>query len=148
MHNAGGKKFTWEMRVTYAACTIGDHVYHSRYLEFLEAARGEFSRSLNLSAKSLQEQDIIFPVIECRLKYLKPARYDDLLKITLWITQLTSIRLNFEYEITRDNELLVRGSTNHVSTTVHEKPQRMPENVTQALAQYLVPGGSSAAGVK
>jgi acyl-CoA thioesterase FadM len=33
-------------RVTYAECTVGNHVYHSRYLDLLEAARGEFIRSL------------------------------------------------------------------------------------------------------
>ena len=33
-------------RVTYAECTVGNHIYHSRYLDLLEAARGEFLRSL------------------------------------------------------------------------------------------------------
>ena len=33
-------------RVSYAECTVGNHVYHSRYLDWLEAARGEFIRSL------------------------------------------------------------------------------------------------------
>lgn len=140
MQTGGGKKFVYEMRVTYASCTIGDHVYHSRYLEFLEAARGEFSRALKLTAKSLQEEDVIFPVIECRLKYLKPARYDDWLSITLWITKLSGVRLNFEYEVTRDEEVLVRGGTDHVCTTVHEKPRRMPEPVVRALEEYLHTG--------
>ena len=36
--------FRHHHRVTYAECTIGDHVYHSRYLDLLEAARGEFMR--------------------------------------------------------------------------------------------------------
>ena len=38
--------FRYPHRVTYAECTVGDHIYHSRYLDLLEAARGEFMRSL------------------------------------------------------------------------------------------------------
>ena len=37
--------FRYTHRVTYAECTVGDHIYHSRYLDLLEAARGEFMRA-------------------------------------------------------------------------------------------------------
>ena len=60
-------------RVSYADCTVGNHVYYSRYLDFLEAARGEFIRSLGSTVLQWQERDVIFPVIEARLRY-KSAR--------------------------------------------------------------------------
>src|SRR5581483_1046504 len=68
-------------RVTYAECTLGNHVYYSRYLDLLEAARGEFFRQLGATFQQWQEQDAIFPVVECRLRYKSPARYDDVLSI-------------------------------------------------------------------
>ena len=71
-------------RVSYAECTLGNHVYHSRYLDWLEAARGEFVRSLGSTVLQWQERDVIFPVIEARLRYKSPARYDDLLAIEVW----------------------------------------------------------------
>ena len=40
------KTFQHQHRVTYADCTLGNHVYYGRYLEILEAARGEFFRQL------------------------------------------------------------------------------------------------------
>src|SRR5271163_4863489 len=61
--------FRYQHRVTYAECTVGDHIYHSRYLDLLEAARGEFMRSLGATVFELQEQDFIFPVIEAHLRY-------------------------------------------------------------------------------
>ena len=79
--------FRYSHRVTYAECTIGDHIYHSRYLDLLEAARGEFMRSLGETVLALQEADYIFPVIEARLRYKYPARYDDLLAIEVWMTE-------------------------------------------------------------
>ena len=39
-----GPTFVHRHRVTYSECTVGDHIYHSRYLDLLEAARGEFMR--------------------------------------------------------------------------------------------------------
>ena len=86
-------------RVTYAECTVGNHVYHSRYLDLLEAARGEFLRSLGPTVLEWQEADVIFPVIEARLRYKSPARYDDLLAIEVWPTLVERVRLNFGHRI-------------------------------------------------
>src|SRR5438132_11298610 len=60
-------------RVTYSDCTAGNHVYYSRFLDLLEAARGEFFRHLGRTFLHWQESGTIFPVTECRLRYLAPA---------------------------------------------------------------------------
>src|SRR5437762_1677580 len=65
-------------RVTYSDCTAGNHVYYSRFLDIVEAARGEFFRHRGRTFLYWQEQSTIFPVVECRLRYLAPARYDEL----------------------------------------------------------------------
>src|ERR1035438_3928222 len=91
--------FRYTHRVTYADCTIGNHTYHSRYLDLLEAARGEFMRSLGRPVLALQDADYIFPVIEARVRYKFPARYDDLLTIEVWLTLVQRVRLNFGHRI-------------------------------------------------
>jgi acyl-CoA thioester hydrolase len=81
----------------------------------LEEARGEMFRSLGKTLASLQEVDTIFPVVEARLKYKAPARYDDVLRIEIWLTELGKVRLNFAYRILKhDGALLVEGETWHV----------------------------------
>lgn len=50
-------------RVTYAECTLGNHVYHSRYLDILEAARGEFFRALGHPLLAWQERGVLFPIL-------------------------------------------------------------------------------------
>src|SRR5580698_381569 len=91
--------FQHEHRVTYAECTAGNHIYYSRYLDLLEAARGEFFRHLGAPLLKLQQQEIIFPVIECRVRYLAPARYDDVLAIEVRPTAVERVRLNFAYRV-------------------------------------------------
>ena len=126
--------FRYQHRVTYAECTVGDHIYHSRYLDLLEAARGEFLRSLGRTVLSLQSDDYIFPVIEARLRYLAPARYDDLLTIEVRPTLAERVRLNFAHRIlNQDNRLLLEAETFHCCTTRAEKPRRMPPELVEKL---------------
>jgi acyl-CoA thioester hydrolase len=115
-------------RVSYAECTVGDHIYHSRYLDLLEAARGEFLRSLGVTVLSLQDADFIFPVIEARLRYRFPARYDDWLTIEVRPILVERVRLNFGHRIlNQDGELILEAETFHACTSREEKPKRMPE---------------------
>ena len=130
--------FRYKHRVTYAECTVGDHIYHSRYLDLLEAARGEFMRSLGTPVLTLQDADYIFPVIEARLRYKFPARYDDLLAIEVWVTAVEKVRLNFGHRILNQNgKLILEAETFHICTGVDEKPKRLPEELAEKLKQYL-----------
>lgn len=115
-------------RVSYAECTVGDHIYHSRYLDLMEAARGEFLRSLGVTVRSLQDADFIFPVIEARLRYRFPARYDDLLTTEVRPILVERVRLNFGHRIlNQDGKLILEAETFHACTSREEKPKRMPE---------------------
>jgi acyl-CoA thioester hydrolase len=125
-------------RVTYAECTVGNHVYHSRYLDLLEAARGEFIRSLGPTVLHWQEKDLIFPVIEARLRYKSPARYDDLLAIEVWPTLMERVRLNFGHRVTdQHGKLILEAETFHACTGIDEKPKRMPEELAAKLKPLL-----------
>ena len=127
-------------RVSYAECTLGNHVYHSRYLDWLEAARGEFIRSLGSTVLQWQERDVIFPVIEARLRYKSPARYDDWLTIEVWPMLIERVRLNFAHRIiNQSGKLILEAETFHVCAGVNEKPKRLPAELADKLAPYLNP---------
>jgi acyl-CoA thioester hydrolase len=130
--------FCHSYRVVYADCTAGNHVYYARYLEILEAARGEFFRSLGVTSLQWQERDTIFPVIECRLRYKSPARYDDVLTIELRIIEAVRARLNFGYLIKKQGgAVILEGETFHVCTSLDEKPKRLPEELIELLKPYV-----------
>ncbi|MGN6641863.1 MAG: acyl-CoA thioesterase [Verrucomicrobiota bacterium] len=132
--------FRHDHRVAYAECTVGNHIYYGRYLDVLESARGEFFRHLGATFLQLQQQDTIFPVIECRLRYKAPARYDDVLTTELWLTQIDRVRLNFAFRIlNQTNTLILEGETHHVCTGLNEKLKRLPEELVSKLQPYLRP---------
>jgi acyl-CoA thioester hydrolase len=131
--------FRHSQRVIYADCTLGNHVYHARYLDLLETARGEFFRHLGTTFLHWQEQNVIFPVIEARLQYKSPARYDEVLQTEVWVNVAERVRLNFGYRMTnQDQALILEAETLHVCTG-HEgvKPKRLPATLVVALKPYL-----------
>ena len=58
MDRVSANVFRYIRRVTYAECTLGNHIYHARYLDLLEAARGEFFRQLGLPPYGHHELEI------------------------------------------------------------------------------------------
>lgn len=129
-------------RVTYAECTVGNHIYHARYLDLLEAARGECLRALGTTVLHWQDQDVIFPIVEVHLRYKYPARYDDLLAIEVRPTLVDKIRVNFGHRVLNQNgKLILEGETYHVCTGRDEKPKRLPEELAEKLRGLVKPKG-------
>lgn len=130
--------FQHHHRVTYADCTVGNHIYYARYLDLLEAARGEFFRHLGVPFAALQEQQTTFPVVECRVRYRNPARYDDVLTTTLWLTTAGRVRLNFAYKMADQNgAMILEAETFHVSADLDGKPKRAPETLLALLTAFV-----------
>jgi acyl-CoA thioester hydrolase len=132
--------FRYGHRVVYADCTVGNHVYYARYLDLLEAARGEFFRQLGVTMLEWQERGFMFPVVEAHLRYKALARYDDLLQVEVWVTTAEKVRLNFACRITNQSGALVlEGETLHVCMNLEEKMKRLPEELVAALKPQLRP---------
>ena len=133
--------FQHQHRVVYAECTVGNHVYYARYLDMLEEARGELFRRAGWPLLALQEGGTALPVIGVEMAYKGPARYDDVLAIELWITEMRGIRLNFGFRIlSASGATLVEGQTRHVCVSLEEKPKRLPNGLSESLAPYARPG--------
>ncbi len=68
-------QFRHHHRVTYSDCdcTMGNHVYHARYLDILEAARGEFFRAAGVPLASLHQLELFFPSLS-RTSTTRPRR--------------------------------------------------------------------------
>lgn len=129
--------FKHQIRVAYKDVTVGNHVFYGRYLDFLEVARNEWFRNSGFAFLKLQEEGIIFPVVECSLKYHLPARYDDILEIQISVGDLGKVQFVVNYKIIRDEAVILTASTRHATTNLEEKPIRMPTELYQALSSHI-----------
>ena len=99
------------MRVRYADTDASGTVHHSAYLTYFEVARVEALRGLVFPVGGLEESGVFMPVVEARVKYLRPARLDELLEVSVLLERVGPASFSFDYEVTRDGLLLATGWT-------------------------------------
>lgn len=75
------------VRVRYSETDAMGMVYHGHYAAFFEVARVEAFRKLGLSYREIEAMGIIMPVVEWHARFIRPARYDDLLTIKTILKQ-------------------------------------------------------------
>ncbi|MHB1845138.1 MAG: acyl-CoA thioesterase [Deltaproteobacteria bacterium] len=122
-----------ELRVLYGDTDQMGVVYYANYLRYFEAGRGEFLRVRGRSYRSIEEGGVTVPVVEARVRYRSPARYDDVLRIETTLAELRGASLRFSYAVVRSDQLLAEGETLHACLGPTGKPVRVP----QALANLL-----------
>ena len=104
------KEHQLHIRVRYAETDQMGVVYHGNYAPFFEMGRVEWLRNLGLSYKYLEEVGIMLPVVSLTMNYKKPAFYDDLLTVKTIFKKLSSVKIEFDYEVYNEkNELLTTG---------------------------------------
>jgi acyl-CoA thioester hydrolase len=97
-------------------------VYYGNYATYYEVGRVEALRSLGLTYKSLEEQGIQMPVIENKSRYIRAAKYDDLLTLKVMIRELPVKKICFEYEIMNEDGILIHtGETSLLFINASDK---------------------------
>jgi acyl-CoA thioester hydrolase len=86
-------------------------VYHRHYFQYFEVARAESIRQLGFTYADMERLGVIMPVIEVTCRYLRPARYDDLLLVKVILNELPlHHNIEFQQEVYNENaELLATG---------------------------------------
>ncbi|UCD29392.1 MAG: acyl-CoA thioesterase [Planctomycetota bacterium] len=100
-----------EIRARYAECDAMGVLHHAKYFEYFEMARTELLRANGVRYRDLEERGVFFVVAKTECKFLKPVRYDDVVKIKVRITRQTQARIDHEYKLYRDGVLLCEAST-------------------------------------
>ena len=104
--------FTLPVRVYYQDTDAGGVVYHSTYLNFMERARYEWMRELDLDIKSLtQVHKVLFMIRSLSIEYFKPALLDDLLHVTVQAAGLGRARITLSQHVLRGHATLASATT-------------------------------------
>jgi acyl-CoA thioester hydrolase len=88
-----------ELRVRYAETDRMGVVYHSNYLIWCEIGRTEHMRHFGLPYRAMEEQGLSLAVAEASIRYQKPARYDDLIRVETTLANVSSRTVTFDYSI-------------------------------------------------
>ena len=127
-------------RVATARVIFGDTdamgiVYYANYLRWFEIGRVELLRLRGMAYRDLTHRGIHLPVTRAEVRYLTPARYDDVLVIHAGIRELKRASVSFSYRIERDDGTrLAEGSTTHAFTDDAGRVVRAPGGFPKVMA--------------
>jgi acyl-CoA thioester hydrolase len=123
------------LRVYWEDTDAGGVVYYANYLKFFERARTEWLRALGVEQSDLKAKtDCIFVVADVQLRYLAAARLDDLLTLTVQVSEHGKASLQLLQQAWRGETLLAQGHVRvgcvRASTL---RPCRIPDQVGRLL---------------
>jgi acyl-CoA thioester hydrolase len=125
------------IRVRYAETDQMGVVYHANYLIWFEVGRVELMRALGVEYKSMEkDDDCHIVVVQANCRYLRPAKYDEELRVRTRIAGMRNRSISFAYEVFRDHDqtLLATGETVHVICGSNGKPKILPQKYRHILS--------------
>lgn len=130
--------FRWPVRVYYEDTDGGGVVYHANYLKFMERGRTEWLRSLGFNQTELRSQlGLLFVVREVRLKYRKPACFDDTLEVVTELRGVGRSLLEFGQTILRGDESLTEAAVEVVCVDAQRfKPVAIPPIIREKIMEF------------
>ncbi len=128
-----------QIRVRYAETDQMGYVYYGNYAAYYEVARTEAFRALGIHYKEMEQEGVMMPVLEMKTKFIRPARYDDLLTIRLKLAKMPASRIIFEYEtVSEEGKVLNVGETTMVFVDMKTgRPTAPPKQITDTMAPYF-----------
>jgi acyl-CoA thioester hydrolase len=127
--------FTIPVRVYYEDTDAGGVVFYANYLKFMERARTEWLRALGFEQDELMAQDgVVFAVSRVNLEYLRPARFNQQLTVSVDVVRKGAASVTLNQEIRQGDILLTRGEVRLACVdTKSFKPQKIPERILQRM---------------
>jgi len=136
---------TWyqeNIRVQYKDTDQMGVVHHGNYVTWFEIGRTEWMRHKGMTYSQLENQRLLLPVMDVQLQYKLSAKYDDCVAVFTRVSKASPIRLEFEYEVRRIDEvafaergkteslnpygeLLTKGSSTHMWVNSNWKPTKI-----------------------
>ncbi len=118
-------------RVDYSETDQQSVVYHARYLVWLDVARTEHLRVTGMSYRDMEAAGFQLMVSDLSVRYRRPARYDDPIRVRTWVRAVESRRVSFGYAVEHDETgvLLATATTDLFILDGRQRLTRFPDDV-------------------
>lgn len=118
-------------------------IHFSNYFKYMDTAVAEFFRALDLPGPLTKywggtgEDDFDWPYVSTSCQFKKPARFDDLLRIHIWVKRIGNKSMALEISFHNQGEELARGDILVVCCKTmggHPKSQEIPREIRERIA--------------
>ena len=126
------KNFSIKIKVRYCETDQMGLVHHGSYINYFEVARIAWISNLGFSYSEMEKSGIILPVSKLNVSYLRPTYFDDVLVVSVELTEIPTSRLIFNYTIKNKDEIVVTGTTVLAFLNkITKKPVRCPDYMSE-----------------
>jgi len=129
-----------KIRVRYAETDQMGVVYHSNFFPYFESARTESIRELGFTYADMEKMGVIMPVVDVHCRYIRPARYDDLLNIRTTLKEMPlQHKIEFHHDVYNEKEehLATAKITLYFVEAGTMKKTVMPKQLQEKLQAYF-----------
>lgn len=94
-------------------------VWHGNYLRYFELARCALLKSFGYDYLDMEASGYFWPVVDLRVKYVKPARYDQPIRVTARLVEYENrMKINYLIEDPASGAKLTEGYTIQVAVGI------------------------------
>jgi len=113
-------------------------VHHANYLVWFEQARTRLCSEAGLHYSEIEKRGFLLLVTGARLSYRGPSRYGDAVDVACWVDRVGSRGVTFAYAVTRGDDLIAGGETDHVWVDAGtRRPIRFPADLQGPFERFL-----------
>lgn len=93
-----------------------DVVWHGHYVKYFEIARCALLRLFNYDYPQMRASGYAWPIVECQLKYVRPARFGQWVRVRATLMEHENrLRIAYEVRDRESDERLTKGLTTQVA---------------------------------
>lgn len=133
-----GTTHHFALRVYFEDTDFSGVVYHASYLRFIERARSDMLRCAGIDQRAAFDAGAgVYAVADLRIKYHRPARFDDQLRIESDMIALRGASCVIQQRVIRDDELLAEAEVIAAFVSPQGRPRRQPAAWRAAFARLM-----------
>jgi acyl-CoA thioester hydrolase len=117
-----------ELRVRYQETDPMGFLHHACYFTYFEIGRTELLRASGGNYRQMEEQGMLVVVVRAECRFHRAARYDDVLRLRTTVVRVTPAKIEHEYRLFRQEELLAVGNVTLAVIDRDGKVQRVPDH--------------------
>ena len=139
----GFKKFTIEERVRWGDVDAARIIFYGSYIHFFEFAETELFREVGLPyGVMFDELGIWLPRVHLECDFLRAARLDDLLEVSVYVGRFGNKSMQLDFEVRRKGEAELIATASFVLASVKQDSfdtVPIPGILRERLAPYTRP---------
>lgn len=133
-------EYIQEIRVLYSDTDSYGVVWHGAYTKWFEAARVEIVEKLGLELETLENNNILFPVVEMNIRYKSSAKMNERIIIKTTIKEVKPVSITFEHNVYEKSTGILRVNAQTTIVVINSETGKMYRKIPNDLYEKFLNG--------